>query len=247
MTTPLHSRILGPAHVGLRLLATAVLVCVLTRSAAAQDTDDDGVLPVTGPAVSTQMGAPDASATNSGGTNEQASTGSTVLVAGELQGEITPEAATIEFQTTPASTELITAAPADVATFVADPPGIAAGDNGTGPMLQGSGLLKLREGLQARFVPAQSASKRIALLVLAHDGPSLESELAGATKPELVAPMGLATSIDLTKLAAVTEKYAGLLPGYHATIVFVSVNLGELHVSAVCAHTEGGPLEVLVH
>lgn len=246
MTTTLPSRLRSHGRLGLHLVATVALVCLLSRGAAAQDSDDDGLLPVAGSDSGTQMATPDDGASNGGGTNNEAVTAGPVLVAGESQGEIEPAEATIEFPTTPASIGLSTGAPAETATFVADPPTIATGASSAGSMLQGSGLLNLCEGLQMRFVPPQSASKRIALLVLAHDGPSLQSELSGASKPELIVPLGPATSIDLTKLAAITVKYAGLLPGYHATIVFVSVSTGDLHVSAVRAHTEGGPLEVLM-
>lgn len=246
MTTPLQSRILAPAHVAVHLVATVALACLLAQGVSAQDTDDDGVLPATG--SSSSSGTTPPGGNTSGGNNSSQTLAMTpaVLVAGELQDEIDPAVATIEFAASASSPELVTEVPADEATFVAQPPVIAAGDNGTGPMLQGSGQLNLFEGLQVRFVAAQSSTRSVALVVLGKDGPSLYAELAGSTKPELVIPLGEAASIDLVKLAALMTKYAELLPGYHATIVFASVESGELHASAVRAHTDGGPLEVLL-
>lgn len=246
MTTLLPSRILGPAPAGLRSLAAAILVCLMSGAVAAQDTDDDGVLPVAGPASSTQVSTNDGNGTNGNGANQKLETGAAVLVAGEALGEIEAAAATLEFQSVAGSTGLIAEAAAETADFVADPPVVAAGDNGTGPVLQGSGLLIVQDGVQARLVPAQSATKRIAVIVLAKDGPSLQGELAGASKPELIIPLGAGAPMDLNRFAALTAKFGEMLPGYHATIVFASVSAGELHVSGVRAQTDGGPLEVLV-
>jgi hypothetical protein len=251
MTTPLHSRILDPVRVAVRLVAMVAVVFVLTQGVAAQDTDDDGVLPATGSETSGDE-AGLGSGGSGGGSGGQGSQGlemiPAVTVAGELQDEIDPAVASLEFaaQTPGAVTELLTEVPADEAAFVAQPPVVAAGENGTGQVLQGSGLLHLPEGLQAHFAPAQAASKRLAFIVLAKDGPSLQAELAGAAKPQLVIPISPTGPIDLVKLSALMTKYANVLAGYHATIVFASVDAGELHVSAVRAHTDGGPLEVLL-
>ena len=238
MTTTLTSRLFGPASRRLRLAAAAALVCLLAQGASAQDTDDDGVLPLTD--ATSQVGG----SGDSGG--NQAATAGGVLVAGEWIDETDPIGARIEFETTPGTTELVTGAPAEVATFVADPPGIAGSAGAAGPSLQGSGLLYLHEGIKARFVAAVFAKQTVALLVLDQDGDSLQDELAGLTQPELVVPLGAAAPLDLGKLAAVTAKYAQLLPGYHATVVFVSVVGGEMSVSGVRAHTDGGPLDVVV-
>ena len=240
MTTTLTSLLFGPAPRRLRLVAAAALVCLLARGASAQDSDDDGVLPVSGggTADSQPIGG-------GGGNNEAVSAGAAVLVAGELLDETDAVAARIDFETTPGTTELVTGAPAEVATFVADPPGIAGSAGAAGPSLQGSGLLYLHEGIKARFVAAVFAQKSVALLILDQDGDSLKDELAGVTKPELVIPLGAAAPLDLNKLAALTAKYGDVLPGYHATVVFVSVYAGELSVSGVRAHTDGGPLEVI--
>jgi len=243
MTTPRHSRPFGLLTAALRLGAGAALVCVLSQGVAAQDNDDDGVLPVNG-SGSVNDGSKPGSSGGSG--NEAVTTQSDVLVAGELQDELDPARATLQIQSGQGDSELVTDAAAEDATFVADPPQIAAGDVGAGPALQASGQLHLHEGLQARFMPAQLASKSVALLVLAHDGPTLQAELSGATQPELVIPLGQAEAIDLVKLAATAAKYADVLPGYHATVVFVSVQAGEFHVAAVRARTEGGPLDVIV-
>jgi hypothetical protein len=240
MTTTLTSLYLGPASRRLRLVAVAALVCLLAHGASAQDNDDDGVLPLTGSdSVTSGQG-------NNNG-DQAVSAGGAVLVAGEWMDETDPTAARIEFATTPGTTELVTGAPSEVATFVADPPGIAGSAGDAGPSLQGSGLLYLHEGLKARFVAAFFAQKSVALLVLDRDGDSLTDELAGVTKPELVVPLGAAVPLDLGKLAAVTAQYAEALPGYHATIVFVSAYAGELRVSGVRAHTDGGPIEVAAH
>lgn len=252
MTTPLRTRDRGPAAACLRGLAAAALMCLLTQGAWAQDGDDDGVLPFAGDDVAEGQstgggGTGDAGGGNGGGGGSEAlSIAPAVLVAGDLADGIDPARATLEFETAGAVTTLVTEVPADEAHLVADPPGIAAGDNGLGPVLQASGRLTLTEGLQARFVPAQSADLSVAVLVLAKDGPSLEAELAGASQPDLVVPLGAAAEVDLVKLSAVAARFAGVLPGYHATIAFVSVEAGELHVAAVRVHTQGGPLEVLV-
>ena len=246
MTTPLHSPTSGLLPAALRCVAAAGLVCLLSMGAYAQDNDDDGVLPLTGGSSEGEGTNPGGGSSSGNSGNESVSVQSDVLVAGELQDELDPARATIELQSTQGGAQLVTEAPAEAATFVADPPVIAAGETAIGQALQGSGQLHLSEGMQAVFVPAQVAQKSVALLVLAHDGPTLQAEVSGATHPELVIPLGGATAIDLNKFAAITEKYADLLPGYHATIVFVSVQVGELHTAAVRAHTDGGPLEVLV-
>lgn len=242
MTNTLTSRISGPAPLCLRLVASAALVCLLAHGASAQDNDDDGVLPVSGGASS---GSEPETGGNGNNGNQAVSAADAVLVAGDLLDQLDPTAARIEFETTPDTTELITGAPAEVATFVADPPGIAGSAGQVGPSLQGSGLLYLHEGIKARFVAAVFAQQSVALLVLDQDGDSLKAELAGDTQPELVIPLGAATPIDLEKLAAITAKYGEVLPGYHATVVFVSAYAGELRVSGVRAHTDGGPLEVV--
>ncbi|HVQ27565.1 MAG TPA: hypothetical protein VMV01_20410 [Planctomycetota bacterium] len=241
MITTLTSKLLGPAPRCLRLVAAAAVVCLLAQAASAQDTDDDGVLPVSG------SGAADTQPINGGGngTSEAMSAETSVLVAGELVDVLDPAAARIEFETTPATTELVTGAPAEAATFVADQYGVAGGSGPAGPSLQGSGLLYLHEGLKARFVAAVFAKQSVAFLVLDQDGDSLKSELAGLTQPELVVPLGAAAPLDIAKLAAVTAQYAEELPGYHATVVFVSVYAGEMKASGVRAHTDGGPVEVL--
>jgi hypothetical protein len=247
MTTPLHSRTSGLLPAALRLVAAAGLVCLLSQGLLAQDNDDDGVLPVTGGSSEGEGTNPGGGGTSSGSSgNEGVSVQSDVLVAGELQDELDPARATIQLDGTQGSTGLVSEASAEEATFVADPPVFAAGETGSGQALQASGQLHLQEGLQARFVPAQLASKSVALLLLAHDGPTLAAEAGGATKPELVIPLGAAVEIDVNKLAAITEKYADVLPGYHATVLFVSAQAGELHVAAVRTHTEGGPVDVLV-
>ena len=244
MTTPRHSRPFGLLTAALRLGAGAALVCVLSQGVLAQDNDDDGVLPVNGSGSENDGSKPPG---GSGGTgNEAVSTQSDVLVAGELQDELDPARATLQIQSAQGGSELVTDAAVEDATFVADPPQFAAGDVGAGPELQASGQLNLHEGLQARFVPAQLASKSVALLVLAKDGPTLQAEVSGATQPELVIPLGQAEALDLVKLAATAAKYADVLPGYHATVVFVSVQAGELHTAAVRARTEGGPLDVQI-
>jgi len=241
MTTPLTPRLPAPKAAGPRLLATAAVLLLLVQVAPAQDSDDDGVLPLTGlPASGDSLGS------GGGGGSQSLLAGPEVLVAGELQDEIDARLAAIEFATADASAQLVTEAPAEEAAFLADPPGIAAGSGLSGPVLQGSGTLSLPEGLQARFVPAQAASKSVAVLVIAKDGPGLATELAGAIKPGLVVPLGAATPVDLAKLAAVAARFGGVLPGYHATIVFASVQQGELHTSAVRAHTSGGPIDVLI-
>lgn len=242
MTTTLTSLLFSPASRRLRVVAVAALVCLLSHAASAQDSDDDGVLPVSGggAADTTPIG-------DGGGSEEAASAGSSVLVAGDLLDEADPASARIEFETTPGTTELVTGAPTDLATFVAEPPGIAGSAGDAGPSLQGSGLLYLHEGIKARFVAAVFAQKSVALLVLDQDGESLKDELAGFTQPKIVIPLGAATPIDLGKLASLTARYAEVLPGYHATVVFVSVYAGELHVSGVRAHTDGGPIEVVAY
>src|SRR6185436_3313207 len=243
MTNTPTSRNFGPAPLRLRLIAAAALVCLLAHGASAQDNDDDGVLPVSGGASSGSE--PDTSSGNGGSGHQAVSASDAVLVAGDVLDETDPTAARIEFATTPGTTELISGAPAEVAAFVADPPGIAGSAGEAGPSLQGSGLVYLHEGIQARFVAAVFAQQSVALLVLDQDGDSLKDELAGSTQPELVIPLGAAAPIDLQKLAAITAKYADELPGYHATVVHVSAYAGELRVAGVRAHTDGGPLEVI--
>lgn len=243
MTTPRHSRPFGLLTAALRLGAGAALVCVLSQGVLAQDNDDDGVLPVSGSGSENDGSKPDGSGSTG---NEAVSTQSDVLVAGELQDELDPARATLQIQSAQGGSELVTDAAVEDATFVADPPQFAAGDVGAGPEFQASGQLNLHEGLQARFVPAQLASKSVALLVLAKDGPTLQAEVSGATQPELVIPLGQPEALDLVKLAATAAKYADVLPGYHATVVFVSVQAGELHTAAVRARTEGGPLDVVI-
>jgi hypothetical protein len=245
MTTPRQPRPFGLLTAALRLGAGAALVCVLSQGVAAQDNDDDGVLPVTGSGSQTDHGPGDSNGGNGSG-NQAVSVQTYVLVAGELQDELDAARATLQIQSDLGGSELVTDSAPEDATFLADPPQIAAGDAGAGPALQASGQLHLHEGLQARLVPAQLASKSVALLVLAKDGPTLKAELSGATQPELVIPLGQAEAVDLVKLAATAAKYADQLPGYHATIVFVSVQAGELHTAAARVHTEGGPLDVVI-
>jgi len=245
MTTPHHSRSFGLLTTALRFGVAAALLCLLSQGLAAQDNDDDGVLPVSGSGSAGDDSGPSSSGSGSSG-NQAVSVQSDVLVAGELQDALDPARASLQLQSGEGGSVLVTDAAPEDAAFVADPPGIAAGDAGAGPALQAIGQLHLHEGLQARFVPAQLASKSVALLVLAHDGPTLQAELSGATQPELVIPLGQAEAVDVVKLAATAAKYADQLPGYHATVVFVSVQAGELHTAAVRAHTEGGPLDVLV-
>jgi hypothetical protein len=94
---------------------------------------------------------------------------------------------------------------------------------------------------------APSAAARVAVLVIDEDGAGLEAELSGATQPELVVVLGDLPSVDVRKLQAVASNFSESLPGYHATIVFLSRDAGgELHRAAVSVHTDGGPVEVSI-
>jgi hypothetical protein len=218
-----------------------LLVALLAAAVPAQDNDDGGVLPKSG-------GGFGGSSSDDGAGSMAALASGVVGLAGELAEPLVEATlARIEVWAAEGDTTVVTDVDASDATFACSADGLSVEAAGTGVLLQGDGVLRLREDLEIRMCGAPLAGPRQLLLVLESDEVSLQDQVAGLTQPALVVPLGAPGAVDLRLFAAIVAKHAHHLQGLGVSLVFASVAPdGELHVSAVRASTAGGDLEVVI-
>ena len=216
-------------------LALAALLC-LAPGTAAQDNDDDGVLPSLkggGELGSTGGGA----AGNSGPAD--------VTVSGEIM--MTPmddDQASVRVR---GFGSLAFASDPNHATMA------AAGEPIRADLLtsigdlhwQGQAMVSLQSGLDVEFVAAPAAVHRMSVLMAEDGSSSLDEILAGNAQPALLLRVGDVQQLDLNTFRNLVIYHAGGDPDVYITWVFAAVDAeGVTHLSAVRASGDGQLVEV---
>jgi hypothetical protein len=231
----------GPAVRGRRAglaCACAVALLLLSGAVAAQDNDDDGVLPY----------APNPVNNGSDGGGSGASASSVVGISSTLEATtVDPQVAAVRVSSTSSQAATVAEGVApEEATFVAKPGTAVAQQSGDTVLLQGDGQLIAAEPQPMRLERAQEAKTAVALLVLDDGTASLSDLLAGKAALSQVVVVGDVASVSAQTFQAMVDNHAEALAGQRVTLVFASVDKhGQLHVSGLAATTDGEPLELV--
>jgi hypothetical protein len=225
-------------------MAVLSLALFASGAAAAQDNDDDGVLPFhdgTIPAGDTHAGGGSSGNSSTAG----ATIATTISIAGTLQDGVLDAGRThVALSTAAGGTDVAVGEDLEGATFTGGSTGLNLVAEFDAVRIQGQGVLALHDGLGATVHAAGDALARHVLLVLDDGSASLKDVLAGKTQPDLVVSLGDLLVADLQVFHHILSQHAADLPGVHATLVFGSVDVyGQLHLSAVRGSTDAAPLE----
>ena len=216
---------------------------LLPGAAAAQDTDDDGVLPCAGGSSGNSAGGGAGGAMSSDSASGVFGV-STIVEAAQTD----PTIAHVRVEALTGPLTVVEGVPSAEATFDAQPGTAVIEPTDQGLLMQGEGGLGVPDTLPMTFEAAEKAIVRTVILLLDDGSSSLGDLLAGKSHPDQVVVVGDVPAVGLQAFHALVAQHEQDLPGMGVTLVFVSVDTqGLLHLSAVRAATDGGPLEIVTH